>query len=320
MQNRERMAGAAELLLQRAQLSPTEVEERFAQALDPGYWRGLAPFARLGEPAKQAADLLAAEDTEREKHRFDADGYFRLPRLLAPEDLDRLRRTVDAVRAAGWPAVFAFVFDDFWSIARSDVLLDFVSSCLGGSCLQNTVIWAHWVPAIAGSAGWHPHVDIGNGDGGSHLSIWVALSDATVDNGCIFLVRPSGITPEINRALEEKSDIPYAQYRHVLQNVVALPTAAGSAIGWRGDVLHWGGVNSGGAVPRMSLALEFRPRGWKPTKFEAPLIDPRDGPPPLDLRLFAIAKALRTYARFEPIVSRFHVLAERLWQETKPDS
>jgi hypothetical protein len=138
------------------------------------------------------------------------------------------------------------------------------------------------------------------------------------DNGCMSLVHPRAVTAEVAQAIQGHADLDRTAYRRLPQNVVALPVKAGSIIGWRGDVLHWGGVNTGGASPRVSFALEFRSRDSRATKFEAPLIDPRDGPPPFALRLFAISKALREYPKFEPSMERVRGLAKRLWEETKP--
>jgi ectoine hydroxylase-related dioxygenase (phytanoyl-CoA dioxygenase family) len=230
-----------------------------------------------------------------------------------------MRRTVEAVRADGWPAVFAFVFDDFWSIARSPRLLALLEASLGAGCLQNSVIWTHWVPGAKGATGWPPHVDL-SGVGDKFLSLWISLSEAAIDNSCMFLIPPGDAPREVVEAIHAKADLPYASYSNLLHNVVALPVPAGSLIGWRGDVLHWGGTNAGGDVPRVSFALEFRSRDEAFTKFERPMIDLRAALPPLRLRLYAIAKALRHYPKFEPIVSRFQPLADRLWNETMPVS
>jgi hypothetical protein len=312
------MAATAQALLKRAELSPQEVARRLKLALDVDYWRDLIPSAAIeGHAPEGALVRIAAKDATREARRIADEGYFHLGNALSSGWVDRTYRAVEAVRTAGWPAVFAFVFDDCWSIANSGPLLDFLGSSLGDGCRQNTVVWAHWVPDATGSAGWRPHID-SKGQGDRFLSIWIALSDATVDNGCMFLVRPRAVTPEIAQAIDARMDLPYASYRHLLHNVVALPATAGSIIGWRGDVLHWGGLNTGGAAPRASLALEFRSHDSTASQFEAPLIDPREGPPPFRLRLFAVAKALREYSKFEPMISRFQVLAQRLWEDTAP--
>jgi hypothetical protein len=313
----DRFAGAAEALLKQAELSSAEMAERFEAALDVDRWRRLVPSASIEEQIVSGDHVrIAPQDADREKHRLDEDGYFRLEQVFDRERIARMHDIAKAVRADGWPVAFAFVYDDFWSIARSPPLSAFLEESLGVGFLQNTVVWAHWVPDAKGVAGWRPHDDY-RGGGDTFLSVWIPLSDATVENGCMFLV-PDRMSREIAEAIEARDSVPDAVFRRMLHDVVALPVPSGSLIGWRGDVLHWGGTNAGGSAPRVSLALEFRSRGAKTSRFERPLIDPRAALPPFRTRLFAIVKALREYTKFEPLLLRHLPLAERIFAETSP--
>ncbi|MBX9875534.1 MAG: phytanoyl-CoA dioxygenase family protein [Beijerinckiaceae bacterium] len=312
----EHLASAVDALLRRSELSREETQQRFEQALDVDRWRRLAPFASIGSGRWDDGEASSISDSaaDREKRRLDEDGYFRLRQVFDSARIARMRRIVEAVRADGWPVAFAFVFDDFWTIARSPRIASFLGKALGEAYLQNTVVWAHWVPGERGVAGWSPHEDYRD-VGDTFLSVWIPLSDATVENGCMFLL-PGASSREISMATEERRDLPPTVFRRALQDVIALPASAGSMIGWRGDVLHWGGANTGGSEPRLSLALEFRARGAKASRFESPLIDPRAPLPPFRLRLFAIVKALREYTKFEPLLTRYLPLAERIFAET----
>jgi Phytanoyl-CoA dioxygenase (PhyH) len=321
MASPQQMAAAVPALMKKAMLSPEEVAQRLALLCDQDYWRRLVPFATIEVKANGSLPRetvrITPDAAARETRRIAGDSYFCLHEVVEADRIGRMRRTIEVVRAAKWPPVFAFLFDDFWSIAQSEALLEFVEASVGPRCLQNTVIWAHWVVGEAGHEGWWPHIDAAD-EGDRFLSLWIALSDASVGNGCMSLVCPGALTPEIAQSIRAHADLDCEAYRRMLQNVVALPVKAGSIIGWRGDVLHWGGVNTGDPSPRISVALEFRSRDSAATKFEAPLIDPRHGPPPFALRLFAISKALREYPKFEPMMERFRDLAERLWEKTKP--
>lgn len=316
----EQLASAVKALLKQSALSPEEAGRRYVEALDVERWRRLAPFASIGEerPAALEPARISDADIAREKRRLDEDGYFRLPQVFESDRILRMRRIVEAVRADGWPVAFAFVFDDFWNIARSPRVAAFLESAVGEGYLQNTVVWAHWVSAEKGMAGWSPHDDYRSG-GDTFLSAWIPLSDATVENGCMFLL-PAGRSREIGEAVDADRDLSSRVVRRALQDVIALPATAGSMIGWRGDILHWGGANAGSLEPRLSLALEFRARGARTTTFERPLIDPRAPLPPFRLRLFAIVKALREYTKFEPVLARYLPLAERIFAETFDES
>jgi hypothetical protein len=312
----EHLASAIHALLKQSELSPEETQQRFEQVFDIDRWRRLAPFASIGKdaPTDREPAWISDESAAREKHRLERNGYFKLDHVFDPALIGRMRRTVEAVRADGWPVAFAFVFDDFWSIARMPRIASFLEGTVGQGYLQNTVVWAHWVLGERGVAGWSPHVDYQDA-GDTFLSLWIPLTDATVENGCMFLLPPAR-SREISTAAEERRDLPPALYRRALQDVIALPAAAGSMIGWRGDILHWGGANAGGTEPRLSLALEFRALGARASRFESPLIDPRGPLPDFRLRLFAIVKALREYTKFEPLLTRYLPLAERILAET----
>lgn len=313
----DRFADAAEALLKQAVLSPSQMAERFEAALDIDRWRQLAPFASIGEPIVSGDHAqIAPQDAVREKGRLDEDGYFCLRQVFDPERIARMHHIVRVVRADGWPAAFAFVYDDFWSIARSPAISAFLEASLGADFVQNTVVWAHWVPDAKGAGGWRPHDDY-RGGGDTFLSLWIPLSDATAENGCMFLV-PASRSRDVAETLKIQDSLPNVLFRKTLQDVVALPVPSGSLIGWHGDVLHWGGANSGSTVPRVSLALEFRSRDVKTIRFERPLIDPRAALPPFRTRLFAIVKALREYINFEPLLLRHLPLAERIFEETSP--
>lgn len=316
----EQLASAVQALLKQSELSPEDTERRIKEAFDIDRWRRVAPFASIEGDADGDEDpaRISDADAAREKRRLDSEGYFKLPQVFDPARIARMRRIVEAVRADGWPVAFAFVFDEFWSIARSPQVASFLESAVGEGYLQNTVVWAHWVSGERGMAGWSPHDDY-RSSGDTFLSAWIPLSDATVENGCMFLL-PAGPSRDISDAVDSDRHLAPRVVRAALQDVIALPADAGAMVGWRGDILHWGGANAGGAEPRLSLALEFRSRGARASTFESPLIDPRAPLPPFRLRLFAITKALREYTKFEPLLRRYLPLAERIFAETSDAS
>jgi hypothetical protein len=314
----DQLASAVQALLKQSELSPEDTVRRLEEAFDIDRWRRLAPFASIEGDVDAGPTQILEADAKRETRRLDKEGYFRLPQVFDRVHIARMRRIVEAVRADGWPVAFAFVFDQFWSIARSPQVASFLESAVGEGYLQNTVVWAHWVAGERRVAGWSPHDDYREG-GDAFLSAWIPLSDATVENGCMFLL-PAGVSREISDAIDTDRPLPPQVVRAALQDVIALPAAAGAMIGWRGDILHWGGANAGGAEPRLSLALEFRARGAGTSKFERPLIDPRARLPSFRLRLFAITKALREYVKFEPLLLRYLPLAERIFAETSDAS
>jgi hypothetical protein len=61
-------------------------------------------------------------------------------------------------------------------------------------------------------------------------SAWIPLSDATVKNGCMFLL-PAGTLREISDVIDTEMPLSPRVVRAALQDVIALPAAAGAMIG-----------------------------------------------------------------------------------------
>ena len=141
--------------------------------------------------------------------------------------------------------------------------------------------------------------------------MWVPLTDATLDNGCIYVI-PRDRLPEDLRGNYLKIDhVTHAQLDRLLQSTRALPSPAGAFLGWNHELIHWGSVSSGQVEPRISLALEFTGRDAVPDPDESPLFDMATLPSFVD-RLRAIARGLRIYSRYEPSNIKYEELGLRL--------
>src|SRR5438552_3084327 len=138
-------AAAAELL-RRADLPPEEVEQRLASALERSFWSSLVPFASIEDDAALSAEVPIPEPhLARELRRLVESGYFMFGPVLSTGRIARMRRIIGTLRETGWPAVFAFVFDDFWTVARGEPTRTFLERALGAGYRQNSTVWAHWV-------------------------------------------------------------------------------------------------------------------------------------------------------------------------------
>ena len=102
----------------------------------------------------------------------------------------------------------------------------------------------------------------------------------------------------------------------LLQHARALPARAGSVLCWGFGLLHWGSVNEGSRVPRISVAFEWIADGEEPGEAEKPLLSLDDDPQPFEARLRLIARATRTYHWFDPALSSARALADELLAES----
>lgn len=276
------------------------------QANDPEFWRTLCPELSVGSPAGPPPYELSSPADALEQFRHE--GYLHLPDVVPPATTQALVAGAERLHAKGIHPLFVFVYDETWSVFHS--LRQPLSSLLGLDLEPKTAFWSWYVPTSDESTGWSPHRDNvrrtsdHNGTLRS-VSVWVALSDATPRNGCIYAV-PAHLDPRFrDDAWEEPDDD-----RVNLQDVRALPANAGSILVWHQGLRHWGGRSSSRALTaRCSASLEFQRVGTAPS-------DPAFGTtglaPATSTRLRLIGQQLLQYRHMQALDSETKLLAAAL--------
>ena len=290
------------------QLPPDEVETRVTRARDASYWRGLSNAIAIGDGAPLGALPIAPDDQAACDRFFQQERYFQSPPIVQPASLASMNAVIDAVVDAGWPAVWAVVSDQFWQCARLPAIAAIVRGRLGAGYAQASQVWIHVVPAVDRAGGWMPHFD---GFRDARVTVWIALTDATPANGCMYLVPPSGL-PAGMRTMDLGAQVAMTDVLATLHGARALPAPAGAAIGWDFDVLHWGGRASNPSSARRAISLVFVGGGRDAEADEAPLLPTDGGLPPFEARVRAAARAIKLYGEREPIARRFLPVARRL--------
>ena len=157
------------------------------------------------------------------------------------------------------------------------------------------------------------------------LNVWIPLNDATLDNGCMYVVpkefdidfaRTDNHHAHMNPATEVQRG-KSSKIQFPLHGVRALPAPAGSLIAWYGNTIHWGSSCSRYAkAPRKSIALTFR-RG--DIKVGAGVLAPDDAtrvhrpsPPITIAQACAMTPAMRLalISRSLLLYSQWHALAD----------
>jgi hypothetical protein len=306
-------------LRSRAVTESFDLDTRLKNALDPQYWQELNPGMTIcakepGEPAENhGADLSVVETA---LQTLSTSGYFQMPGVVAGSVAEQMRRCFDLTRNAGWPPVFVFVYDEFWRVYRGPKLVRFLTRALGEGYHQLPYFWGHYV--APNSRGWRPHAD---GPSVLHkLTVWLALSDATLENGCMYVVRRNSDTEKISNGFLDSGtkSFPAGDLAKFLQHTKALPVAAGSYLGWGANVVHWGSTSSPFANPRLSISAEFASHHPNQRAEEPPLLeaDPAAPLPTFELRLRLIASVIESYERFEVGQLRYLALAKQLLRRT----
>lgn len=305
----ERMRAIASDLLAQAQMPEADVPRRVSLAADADYWRQLAPQLSVAGAPRLPAPTLEPDALDAARRHFAAEGYFQTAALIDPPQLSHLNGAIDAVSAAGWPPVFAWLYDEFWALARLPELSDLLASQIGAGYAQIPHIWTHVVPAMVGSAGWAPHFD---GPTSGRASIWIALTDATLANGCMHVVSHRRLAGSFATEPIETGMVSLADALRALHGVRALPVTAGSVLGWTFDVLHWGGPCLSPSGARRAVSMEFLAAGASPNPDEMPLLRLADTLPSFLERLHMVATAVLAYEKFEPGLVRYRAVAKQL--------
>lgn len=298
---------AAEELAAGAALPDAELAKRLVRARDARYWQGLIPNLHadaggyMGDGPGEAALQRAARHYQQER-------YCEVPAVLSPRALAALNRAIDAVIAAGWPAVFAVVADAFWHCARMPALATILSSRFPAGYAQVPHVWIHVVAPVDGASGWTPHFD---GFRSNRATAWLALTDATTANGCMYLVPPAAL-PASFQTKDLDTRVPMSDVLKAMHGARALPVPAGSALAWDFDVFHWGGRTGSPEAARRAMSMVFVGAAEAPQPDESPLIEVSAPLPSFDLRLEVIARALEAYGRREPLARRYLPLAAQL--------
>jgi len=246
--------------------SPDALDEQTVETVsDAALWRRLVPWLSV-ERASRATRTLALlredapPDPRAVQREFVEEGFFQVSgeaeSAAYADAVDRLRRGVEALHAAGWPANFIFAYDEAWDVIRAHTRR--LRRCNGGSRFLGDVYAWRVDPAHA-QRGWGPHRDrMGSGpgsfreDGTAMLSTsWLALTDANPSNSCLVFV-PARVDAAFRAGdapgCDTLADV-FAGRPDAYQAIRAMPVARGSLLHFSHRTIHWGSA----ATPTPSL-------------------------------------------------------------------
>jgi ectoine hydroxylase-related dioxygenase (phytanoyl-CoA dioxygenase family) len=215
--------------------------------------------------------------TEEQARQYDESGYFLLEGALEPAQLDALVRAIDPLEARTVAALREREGGRFF-IARADeitfsthlvthssLLRQFTSSHLFADLAADLIgpdVRLYWDQAVYKKPGtespfpWHQDNGYAFVEPQQYLTCWVALTDATEENGCPWVV------PGLHRLgtlAHEYSDIGFVCLRDP-EDAVPVPAPAGSIVVFSSLTPHSTGPNRT-TVVRKAYIVQFAPTG-----------------------------------------------------------
>ncbi len=282
---------------------PTAIE-----AADPAFWLGVNPHLKITpEGSRFPLQPLDVKLDTASLNWLRHDGYMSFEHLFDAEFVGKLRLAVENLYFSGINPCFTFIYDEFWQVSRQ--LTRILSQVLGEHYYQLPDFWTWFLDPNRHDAGWRPHRDrvasnplLPDGMPKS-VTTWLALSDATPLNGCIYLL-PAYLDEQYLNFESNSTDVN-------AHGIRALPADAGTLLLWNQRVVHWGGTSSRRALePRISLAVEFQRADTPP--FNSPLITSPNELMPYDLRLMLIAKQIVQYKHMYKVSDSLAELANSI--------
>lgn len=289
-----------------------ETQSFAERAQNPDYWISLCPAMTITtnrpntDPLGELdSDLTTAIDDYR------TYGHCAVHDAFARAEIQELETAINMIRQAGWPLIFAFVYDMLWKIGRATKLRVFVSTLIGPGYQPTISLWVNYVPATRGGSGFPPHRD--NVRPGHHaVTCWVPLTPATPDNGCIYVIERNSENPD-ERIDLSGCNVTASQVLSALPRVRALPASPGSFLAWPNDTIHWGGMFLRGQQARIALSFHFASADFEnidSSLRESMLIE--QPLPRFEDRLRWVCQSMLRFTRRDPLLERFAPVAHRL--------
>jgi ectoine hydroxylase-related dioxygenase (phytanoyl-CoA dioxygenase family) len=240
-----------------------DTSNEFSAATDPRLlqsttWRKLAPSLTLSPQLNLAANDHPAFSEPAKAGFYDnicREGYATTDIVIDVESRNRMVRGIDEILSRNFSAIWALMYDEFWDMyARFAPIARYI---LGEHYLHVTGNYAFVIDNSDQAAGWGAHRDLPHAnslrpDGSPEImSFWVALTDATPLNSCLYCVPASRDPnyPDNLRSLE----IPK------VEDIECMPVRAGQAVGLNHSLLHWGSRSSRrGQDRRISVVFDLQ--------------------------------------------------------------
>ncbi|KAJ8903412.1 hypothetical protein NDN08_004520 [Rhodosorus marinus] len=261
-----------------------------------------------------------AEPSQDYVSRLEEEGFFSVDRVLEDNELiNRLARGAQRLAEYNMPPTFLILYDEVWMLVKALTKLVQSSAAPENEFNGDVLVWV--IDPNKDDAGFTPHRDrqpedvelsfaYGKGFNFARVSpqyhtCWVALTDATPDNSCLYVIPkhadPGYMTGDLDtedplqRALKKKDDY---------QSIRAVPLQAGGAAIFSHRIIHWGSRGRKGpdVRPRISISFAYSKPSFEPNYLLRLQSPSKTFPEVLDRLHLASAQVIAYHDRFQPTI------------------
>ena len=327
---------------------------------DPSTWIAICPFLSCTVTRSEVDgssinhNLIASAGRQ-----MTTRGYFSVP----PEQFDLKRTDLVALLARGvlelmkhgFPPLFILMYDQSWELTR--IIQEFVPAACGeGGQPRPRHVGDFYVFAVLNAREQEslgpesfkscyrptgPHRDRPTAGPSSfspllmpqYCSIWLALSDATTSNSCLYVVP---LARDKGYYLSGDAHGPSADEPVRIESCIAQPLKAGGLLCFSHRLLHWGSAlqqwaleedglrseegeeepTAAAALPRIAFTTAFAQDSFEQSYFSEERF-PMDGSTPLSLRLGLVAGQSIQYEHLAPLAKHELALTRRIFHAQK---
>ena len=155
------------------------------QAEDINYWRELNPNSTISDrPFEGFSQFSGIQKAEIDEYRLQLreEGYFQTPSVIPAATIHQMRDCIENVRKAGFPTMFALVYDIFYQVFG--YFNSTLTEILGNGYKLVPNFWVYYIETSDSGKGFEPHRDaeyentIDSNGMATVLTIWVTITEA----------------------------------------------------------------------------------------------------------------------------------------------
>ena len=210
----------------------------------------------MGYPGELMAEQISFSESMARDHAravFNVEGFVRLPGFLGPEELARLaghglsarqtllersKERLKGLKPSQLTTLKGLQDHNEWfeQLAQGGDHLTLLEDMLGVPLKTSTIAFVDRPPGSV--EGIVPHIDGVNGewDAKGGVTLWIALDQMDLDNGCLYYVRGSHLIPR-------KEKLYVGGYDQHSEGAVPVPVNPGDAVIHHALTVHWSGGN-----------------------------------------------------------------------------